>query len=1000
MLRALLVVALVAGAGRAEPNAAVAASRVYNSYHFRTCDVAGGASGSMFRDGYNNLRFCDPWTDMERRSPATNTAPLQCLQPLSVQLGTAASNCSQLTEALLGAYHCALGAGNSTAFIAANTNVTAVTCSDGSVASALLAKAWIFITVGTPRVTANCNFRTAQLRPCEDTYAALTPYMPLWRSNECNDGVRMRCSRCQPFFAPDLVTQPYVFLFVPALKLVLVKLFELFVLFRIANAVLHAQEKALREQPVMEETHDAAFVEFMVEHFLDKGRLRIRQRLTTRTKHGIDHVHKLHDMFKDGELHDGRPADGGGMTAEQRDEMTDGTGIVLQRAAFTKGDAIRCCVELCALGGVSQDDNDNDTRDNEVLDWYFMSVCDGGLRRMAATPGNVAAMQKCVNGQLELLTHRVILDEDKYRAHHVHLHHKKTVFEEINDEVHDSDSDVDDVDAVEAGNGVVDVAFRNAEGGVDVEYAFVCEASTPLSVLMRAVAAQYDGAHDAREPFGGDDAVATAAALPDISKMKVFAIGGAPLMPDATMTELQAGPAKTLCLYFTVPEGAAMKLTSKFMNMFVKAGATYDAFTSIELQLDAIRTTAVAAVSFELATFEREFLRQDTDKNLCRLLDTRPATRVREALVTMCGPEVIYQCDITLEERYEFRDAIPQVQAFEPVHGTLDPRPSYNRCYQALTRTVDWRGRPQYNVLRVFGDAEREALVQTLSIMYDAVKDRLLADNAQKLDNSDVVAIAAQFLASVEDVSRTVPVVKTGQQVKTTIFAVNVYVLLVSICFAIFFFAECAVAGQRDEHTSGWQQYEHIFFRFLNSGTPASIVFAAVVNLIMNGEKRSSSKVAAALDAVALVLAFLLVMPPFLTHVLPGVIAYGWIWVVVALVVAIPIACLAQIYARLSVSWSDEDHYSQEEVRKNRKTLKQLLTGLFLWVSFSVLTVLTLVFQTGYNHGFLLYRRGDLQLGYLSVLEHENAGRTLACSLEVALSTTFNSMQFASSFVG
>lgn len=510
-------------------------------------------------------------------------------------------------------------------------------------------------------------------------------------------------------------------------------------------------------------------------------------------------------------------------------------------------------------------------------------------------------------------------------------------------------------------------------------------------------------------------------------------------------------------LHLLLPQSGSV---FRFTLPLIASPDCYEPFESVHQKLMAERDRYFRLCRRRKATYPWDEAFKDTRTSLLRLLDTRIDVMLAEKLTAVIGEPILYECDISDKERYQDRDAIEPMQAHfaalrkhfpededvvtkyysgsviydanlderanertvtsfsgdaflstqvespqSPGHvhhakastKMLNPRKSYRRCFDVLCLYYDGAVRRyRYGLRQAFEGAQRDEYLKSLEAMWNSVVDRITIEGVDELDDSTIMAIVSTVLPNVDENTTLVKVVSTAEQVAITVFSISNYVMILQVIFAVVFFVSCVVAS---EHT-GWLRFEHVFLRFLNSGTPAALIASATINLLMNKNKHFDSKWQKRIDRLIFLVSMCLVAPPLITHVIPGMFAYLWIIVALFVVASLPSMAIAKVFHHFNDAWSNTEQYSDEEIRTNKQLLKGILTTYCIWLQFCTIMVLTLITQSCFNWAHLLYRNNSYDLTYLGVLEYENWSRSAGCYLGLAAESSANVLQLASSFIG
>jgi hypothetical protein len=234
-------------------------------------------------------------------------------------------------------------------------------------------------------------------------------------------------------------------------------------------------------------------------------------------------------------------------------------------------------------------------------------------------------------------------------------------------------------------------------------------------------------------------------------------------------------------------------------------------------------------------------------------------------------------------------------------------------------------------------------------------------------------------------------------------YSINAHIVLVQVLYAIYFFASCWVGARdaiaREHYASRWDWYNVAYFRFMNSGTPLSILGAAATRIVVNREERASSYYWMVVDWGLLTIASAMVLPAVMTHIIPATFVFLWVLLMVFTVFAAPAIMLFFGYTRLKQRWIQPDLSEDERGRRFRR-LRGLFTAAMLWTQFSMFIFLTAVFQTSFNWANLLYNRRHLQLSYADVVIREWNSRNAGCYFEDIFNTDGNIVQFFATLIG
>lgn len=360
-------------------------------------------------------------------------------------------------------------------------------------------------------------------------------------------------------------------------------------------------------------------------------------------------------------------------------------------------------------------------------------------------------------------------------------------------------------------------------------------------------------------------------------------------------------------------------------------------------------------------------------------------------------PRNMVEADATRDTALQMATAYENNEGREQEVDMRVVRELYNTCFDQLTALVDHTGAPREGVL-VSQPLERAPLIISLSQMYDTVLEQLCDVEG---DRSAVAidSIVAEYRPVIEERVRVVRVVTAGEQIFMTLYGINVHMLLLQTVFGLVFFAFCVRDGSTSiSEATSFSRYELSYFLFMNSGTPVSLIGAASANLLSGGAARATSYFFKVADYSILAATVMMVLPALITHIIPGVVLYGWILAIGIFVGFAPTALLLMLYGRLEARWSQEQ--SPAVLHANRITLKKILTGIFLWNQLACLVLFTAIFQTAFNWAHLYFNRDTYRIDYLRVVVWEWDSRSTSCYLEKTYESNSNVLQFVSSFVG
>eukprot|EP01061_Rhynchopus_euleeides_P026663 TRINITY_DN43452_c0_g1_i1.p1 TRINITY_DN43452_c0_g1~~TRINITY_DN43452_c0_g1_i1.p1 ORF type:complete len:526 (+),score=230.24 TRINITY_DN43452_c0_g1_i1:221-1579(+) len=208
--------------------------------------------------------------------------------------------------------------------------------------------------------------------------------------------------------------------------------------------------------------------------------------------------------------------------------------------------------------------------------------------------------------------------------------------------------------------------------------------------------------------------------------------------------------------------------------------------------------------------------------------------------------------------------------------------------------------------------------------------------------------------------------------------------------FLMVFFSYSVVTALSDGHAgranhhSRWEAYEEVYFKLFNSGYPTLMADCGSVTLyfIYSFQPNMQQFVAGVGKPVlfTLVMAMGISLPGVVTHALPMVFVYAWMWV--------PIGVFIHFTYRLvrksvpEPPQVDPEHeYDMKYYERNHKWYLVKSGFFYLLFRFMAELVAVLFIQTNFNYAIFLYEKSP----YFSVIIEEFNSRQFACIIEMGL---------------
>ena len=1057
----------------------------YESVSWTDCD-----GSNMYTVAFNTVDNCFPLSRFQNpKFTPSYKAFCNSTNELPRSVSGNGIPCSLYGLAFLGAYWCTIGAGILPATVSIDISLmTVASCLDGAQGLANLQAAVTFISQppSEHRVAVKCSSDQGipQISMCSDSSgSAVAPFVhDALRINftaSCVAGFSMECSYCRPYLDPTTVAQPYYFLVVPGLQLMLIVCAQLFLFDTLSDRIRRRVERYHRERKPPEAEHTVEFTRYVVAELLQHSR-RLRLNQTLRKRDGKRSIVRMKKIFEEENARS--------LTKDEWIRLTDPRyGVVLTDASFSREQCIT--IYQFVIQQVLEELNvtkltDDQQRDIVLeMEWFWRDVTHRGAR---AYGGSLTGLSDAFKRHWALIGGKRLV---------YHIPHQTTAAD-------------DDISVVFFGerDEMEYLVSAELEDRVSTVHGY-------LYVLLKQVNAS------AR-----------------IDELKLMFADGTPLTwhrDDTIRTVLENSDSRmasnpTYRQYWSdhaLREGQTRTLPLRFHTFRIVPDAGFSRefrVPSADILVET-REAFLLDADFCEPKYDPEGLCRDTHEVLTKLLDSQFATNLAEKLAMLAGDETIF--DYEVRDEFWVRDDIPQITSVEerkkknaevrqyrqeanadtlmclecffateeevenesitvrpssssepvgsPKQRRRDPRrklavsdpdtfifkPSkdhpiitfdkehhvdpavvrkvYNDAFELL---VTWDPNVDASELQqteeqkksrkpIFGqkakkDAlggqstgkgvmkrgimkhnqyDRPLLRDALSDLYTTIENRLSAVSCD-LNAVYVPRIVAEHREIIESYSHLVPIVTKEEQVFVTMYSINVHVLLLQIIFGVYFFINCAIAGNetstRQSDATPFTGYEVTFFRFLNSGTPVALLGATLTNIFTNRERRLLSYYFFFMDWGLLLISVLLVGPPLVTHLISGTVLYLWVLVVCIAVFMSPCFLLFHLYKSLRTRWLEDKAFSGDELMERHRKLKIIFTSMMLWFQFSSFVLMTAMFQSTFNWAYLFYHRDALGLDYLKVLSSEWDSRSPECYFASIVSSVPNTLQLLSSIIG
>ncbi|KAJ9445817.1 hypothetical protein DIPPA_02694 [Diplonema papillatum] len=205
----------------------------------------------------------------------------------------------------------------------------------------------------------------------------------------------------------------------------------------------------------------------------------------------------------------------------------------------------------------------------------------------------------------------------------------------------------------------------------------------------------------------------------------------------------------------------------------------------------------------------------------------------------------------------------------------------------------------------------------------------------------------------------------------------------------IFFIISVATAlseghsGSAKRH-GAWEAYEEVYFKLFNSGYPTLMADTGSVTLyFLHSFKPTFAQFIAGVGrpvVVTLGLSMLISLPGIITHALPMVVYYGWLWLPLGLITRYCIRVIDN-FAPVAPVVDRAHEYDMSYFLRRHKGYLAKAGCFYLFFRFIAELLAVLFIQTNFNYAIYAYENE----GYLSTIVDEFNSRQVACTLEMGL---------------
>lgn len=184
-----------------------------------------------------------------------------------------------------------------------------------------------------------------------------------------------------------------------------------------------------------------------------------------------------------------------------------------------------------------------------------------------------------------------------------------------------------------------------------------------------------------------------------------------------------------------------------------------------------------------------------------------------------------------------------------------------------------------------------------------------------------------------------------------------------------------------------WEAYQEVYFRLLNSGYPTLLCDAMTVSLYFYLNWRPTfmqfSNAVGVPVVACTILAVLLSLPAIVTHVIPMMFYYFWLWLLIPFFISILVFIWHRRPILRSEEIPEERMYDMAWFRSEYKLYLLKSTAVYIFIRLTAELIVIVFFQTTYNYALLTWQKWEDQpYSYLGTIMEEWQRRTYRCLSE------------------
>ena len=196
--------------------------------------------------------------------------------------------------------------------------------------------------------------------------------------------------------------------------------------------------------------------------------------------------------------------------------------------------------------------------------------------------------------------------------------------------------------------------------------------------------------------------------------------------------------------------------------------------------------------------------------------------------------------------------------------------------------------------------------------------------------------------------------------------------LCLELFYASIFLLVCFVESGHNTY-SRWDSYQAMYFRYVNSCSSVSLITNALLRRVYRYK----------LDGYFdfFLVASVILLSPAVTHIIPGMLLYGWLTLPI-------IGAVVPVF--LALKRYEDNHRSEVSIPT---------VAIRVGTRFLLTFVVAVVLQSSFNYAVLFYERDRLHLGYLDIVVYEFNSRHWRCFLIYCLESLTAFMQVMSAAI-